>query len=155
MKLGVSFPGSHDYNNVLKMESEFNQKMSQLLSRKKSNQGYLMNTVRYQELIEEVKSTKQRRNKDFDDYRLLGNFDVLNISGRERLIQPKDEGNQCLKMYLPIEELFSGLHTVHLLNNHADKDIMAVQVKAKYCNVTKEVIKIYLSCCIVCKKHMD
>ncbi|PZC87403.1 hypothetical protein B5X24_HaOG216555 [Helicoverpa armigera] len=134
------------------MKADFTEKLNKLVSRKKSNSFYFMNTSRYQDLINEVKETKNKWNKNFEDYKILANYDILNICDRERLIKPRDEVNTNIKFYVYMEELFGVLHTIHLLFKHANLDVMDSELKTKYCNVSKEVIKLYLSCCKICKE---
>lgn len=140
---------SHDY--IQPMKKEFNEKLYRLLSRKKSNSAYLIDDARYQDFINEIKEIKNKWNKDFEDYKMLANYDVININGRERLIQPRNDTDCGIKFYVSMGELFGVLHTMHLLYKHANKDVLDRELKTKYCNVSKEVIKIYLGCCKVCK----
>lgn len=84
---------------------------------------------------------------------MLANYDVIDINGRERLIQPRNDVNTSIKFYVPMEELFGVLHTIHLLFKHANKDVMDAELKTKFCNVSKEVIKIYLTCCKTCNER--
>lgn len=143
------------FNYVAPMKNEFNMKLNKILARKKSNSAYLMTQERYQDFIKEIRFIKERPYKNYEDYKMLANYDVLDVNGRERLVQPKDDTNSTVKFYIPTNELFGVLHTMHLLFSHANKDVMDAEIKTKYCNVSKEVIKIYLSCCKVCNKESD
>ncbi|CAG4934021.1 unnamed protein product [Parnassius apollo] len=135
---------------IAPMKKEFTEKLDKLINRKRSNSIYLINRERYQDFIREIKEIKQKWNKDFDDYKMLSNYDVLEVNEKERLIKPKDESNPNIKFYVATDELFGVLHTIHLLFNHPDKDRMDEELKTKYCNISKEVIKIYISCCSKC-----
>lgn len=128
-------------------------KLSKLILRKKSNSAYLIDSTRYQDLINEVKYIKYKNNKDFEEYRMLASYDILEVNGKDRLIQPKNEGNPHIRFYVAIPELFGVLHTMHLLFDHANKDVLDAEIKTKYCNVSKEVIKIYLTCCKRCNNE--
>ncbi|KAJ8718891.1 hypothetical protein PYW07_016447 [Mythimna separata] len=134
------------------MKEEFNERLNTLVARKKSNSVYLINTARYQDFIKEVKEIKSKPYKDFEDYKMLASYDVLDVNGRERMIQPRNEVNPSIKFYVPLEELFGVLHTIHLLFKHANIDVMEAELKTKFCNVSKEVIKIYLTCCKTCQE---
>lgn len=133
------------------MKAEFKEKLNRLVGRKKSNSAYLIDAARYQDFIREVKEIKHKWRKTFEDYKMLANYDILIVNDRERLIQPRNESNPTIKFYVPMDELFGVLHTMHLLFKHANKDLMDTEIKSKYCNVSKEVIKLYLSCCTRCK----
>lgn len=110
-----------------------------------------MSEDRYEDFMKEIKEIKSKWRKNYDDYKLLANYDILEVNGKERLIKPKDESGS-IKFYVATNELFGVLHTMHLLFNHADKDAMDTEIKSKYCNISKEVIKVYLSCCKTCKE---
>lgn len=133
------------------MKKEFMERLDKLINRKKSNSINYINQTRYQDFIEEVKVLKNKRSKGFEDYKTLANYDVLEVNGKNRLIKPKDELNN-IKFYIPTDELFGTIHTMHILYAHADLDALEAHIKSKYCNVSKEVIKMYLSCCQTCNK---
>lgn len=134
------------------MKKEFMERLDKLMNRKKSNSINYINQTRYQDFIEEVKVLKNKRFKGFEDYRTLANYDVLEVNGKNRLIKPKDEVNS-IKFYVPINELFGTIHTMHILYDHADLAALETHIKSKYCNVSKEVIKMYLSCCQTCNEN--
>lgn len=139
-------------NYIAPIKKEFNDQLEKLMGRKKSNSVYLMNRERYQEFIREVKEIKRKKIKSFEDYRMLANYDIVEFNDKEKLIKPKDDfPNSSVKFYVSTDDLFGVLHTMHLLLNHADKDTMDREIKTKYCNVSKEVIKLYLPFCKVCR----
>lgn len=139
-------------NHVLPMKVEFYEKLNQLISRRKSNSVYLMDSVRYRDFINEVKEVKSKESKTFEDYKMLANYDVLCVNGRERLVLPNQVCSHP-KFYVSTEELFGVLHTMHLLFQHADKEVMKKQINVTYCNVSGEVIKIYMACCKKCNEN--
>lgn len=144
-----------DKNIIAPLKQEFNEKLEKLLARKKSNSAYYINTARYQDFIREIKDIKRKYHKDFEDYKMLANYDVIEINGKERLVKPRDESSPVVKFYVSTNELFGVLHTMHLLFGHADKDDMENEIKTKYCNVSKEVIKLYLNCCKICNNKVE
>lgn len=135
------------------MKMEFNKKLNRIMTRKKNNSIYLIDSQRYNDFVRDIKEIKNKRNKEYDDYKTLASYDVLNICGKDRLVLPKTESNACIKFYVCSNELFGIIHTMHLLLNHADKDVLEKELKTKYCNVSKEVIKIYTSLCQICIKE--
>lgn len=134
------------------MKKEFTERLEKLMNRKKSNSINYITEPRYKDFIHEVKTLKNKWPKGYEDYKTLANYDVLEVKGRERLVKPKDEGDSIIKFYLPTNELFGAIHTMHVLYDHADVDVLEAHIKSKYCNVSKEVIKMYLLCCKVCNK---
>lgn len=150
----VFFAGLRQFieNHITPIKREFDKKVENLMRRKKSNSAYLMTHLKYQEIISEVRETKEKWNKDFVDFRMLANYDILKVNGVDRLIQPKTDVNPHLKFYVHVGELFSVLHTMHLLLKHAGREQMDKELKTKYCNVSKEAIRIYLTCCKICNE---
>lgn len=136
------------------MKNEFNDKLNKLISRKKSNSINFINESRYQEFITELKVIKSKDYKTFEDYKMLSNYDILEVNGRDRLIK-STEYPRHIRFYVPLNELYGVIHTMHVLFNHAELNELDNQIKHKYCNVSREVIKIYLSCCNVCKKTAE
>ncbi|VVC90621.1 unnamed protein product, partial [Leptidea sinapis] len=125
------------------MKTEFNEKLSKLIGRKKSNSIYYINEARYEDFINDIKEVKNRRLKTYEDYKYLANYEVLEINGRERLVKPKND-SEVMKFYVKIDELFGVLHTIHILFEHANRDTMDVEIKSKYCNISKDAIKFFL-----------
>lgn len=134
------------------MKKKFNEELNKILSRKKSNSVCFLTRDRYQDFINEVKSVKNKRYKDFNDYKMLANYDLLTVGDKEKLVKPKVL-NSCIKFYVATDELFGVLHTMHLLLSHPDLNTMDVELKSKYCNVSREIIRLYISICETCNKR--
>ncbi|CAH2085741.1 unnamed protein product [Euphydryas editha] len=139
---------------ITQMKNEFNEKLNKLVNRSKSNSINFINETRYQEFIAELKVIKSKESKTFEDYKILSNYDILEVNGRDRLIR-SNEDSKNIQFYVPTDELYGVIHTMHILFNHAKLNELDNQIKHKYCNVSREVIKIYLSCCNFCKKSTE
>lgn len=137
-------------NTVAPIKRDFNEKLQKVMSRRKSNSAFYLDSDRYADFIKDVTDTKLKINKDFYDYKMLTNYDVLEVNGRSRLIRPKDETCPSVKFYIPTDELFGVLHTMHLLLGHPGVDTMDLELKTKYCNISKEAIRLYISLCKTC-----
>ena len=48
--------------------------------------------------------------------------------------------------------MFDVLYATHISIGHGGRDRMVVELKHKYCNVTKESIMVFLSFCSYCQK---
>lgn len=131
------------------MKEEFNEKLKKLMSRKKSDNVHFLSDAKYQDIVDEVKSLKDKDSKSYHEFFTLQNFDFIEINGKHRLIKPKDAYNST-KYYLRLDELFGALHTMHLLHNHNDLNDLNDRIKERYCNISKEVVKMYVSCCQIC-----
>lgn len=132
------------------MKKEFYDKLDIIIKRKKNNSMFLISKERYQDFINEVKIVKNKLHKDYNDFKMLANYDVIIVNKKERLIQPKTGENTSVKFYVHTDELFNVLHVMHLLFEHAGKDKMFEEIRTKYCNISKEAIRIYLICCKFC-----
>jgi len=59
---------------------------------------------------------------------------------------------ESVRYYVKNEELFDIIHSTHTAIGHGGRDRMMVELKLKYCNITKETIMIYLNLCSDCHK---
>jgi hypothetical protein len=95
------------------MEKKFNEKFNNLLLNKNANAVFL-NKVKYDELILKMNNMKTKiTKKTVDDYKLIKKYDVINISGIEKLVVPVSEGN-LIKYYVYNEQLFQLLNEIHI-----------------------------------------
>lgn len=134
------------------MEEIFYSKLQVLLSGKDdSGRSFIIDDVRYAEIIREVKEAKEKKKNGYPlsskQYRRLNRFDVINIGESEMLIE-KTEGQMTdIKYFCRIEEMFNVINTPHLKIGHKREKAMEAELKKKFCNITREVIKIYLDLC--------
>ncbi|XP_015377419.1 PREDICTED: KRAB-A domain-containing protein 2-like [Diuraphis noxia] len=85
------------------------------------------------------------------DQRLLIKYDVINVGGRDWLVQPQeDDVSTKHLLYVTNDELFDVLHEAHLETNHGTEQQMINQIRLKYCNVTREAVMTYLELCPHC-----
>lgn len=118
----------------------------------KAHNTHLLTKERYNTVIKEVKQAKVKPKKDPIDYRRLKKYDVINNDNEERLIAPIVLDNNVLLYYVHTEELFDIVHSMHLATGHRGRTFMERTLKAKYKNVTTEVIMLYLRICELCQK---
>ncbi|CAH2267923.1 jg8385 [Pararge aegeria aegeria] len=132
-RLSNGLKSSKDFSGttILPMKKDFMEKLDKLMTRKKSNSINYICKNQYQDFIAEVKVLKNKSSKEFEDYKTLANYDVLEVYGRDRLIKPKDEVNG-IKFYIPTSELFAALHTMHVLYGHCDLDALETRIKIKF-----------------------
>ena len=64
-----------------------------------------MNKVKYEFLINKAKSVKSKPNKEWNDYRFLKRYDIIEVNGITKLISPVTEENS-IKYFVYDEELF-------------------------------------------------
>lgn len=133
-------------NYVTPLKNEFYTKLAKLI-RRKSNSVFYLNRTKYEELIKEVSEVEKKTSKDFGDFALLANYDVVEVNQRYKLTKPSEDS--CLMFYVTVDELFGVIHTMHVLYGHENKELYD-KIKTKYCNVSKEAVRIYLSCCKIC-----
>lgn len=134
------------------MEQSFQEKITALLAKKRSDNSYFISNAEYLNTVAEIKETKLKQKKDKKDYRRLGRFDVLTVGETEKLIHPLSDADPTVRYYVATEELYSVLHETHLAIGHGGRNRMVQELKLKYCNVTKETIMIYLSLCKTCNE---
>jgi hypothetical protein len=120
------------------------------LSTKNSNNVFL-SEVKYSEVLEEVKRLKNGAKLKPNDYKLLKRYDIMNISYIEKLIVRVTDPN-TIKYYVYNDELFKIIHDVHLQTGHGGRNRMEHELNAKYNNITREYLMIYLNLCEPCQR---
>ncbi|XP_012590098.1 PREDICTED: SCAN domain-containing protein 3 [Condylura cristata] len=123
-----------------------------VLLESKSNNTKIFSKAKYRQLIKEVKEAKAKAKKESVDYRRLARFDVILVQGNEKLIEAISGETDQTRYYLHSEDLFDILHETHLRIGHGGRTRMEKELQAKYKNITKEVIMLYLTLCKPCQQ---
>ncbi|XP_058440561.1 SCAN domain-containing protein 3 isoform X2 [Marmota monax] len=144
------------HTNEAEIESEnmrkrFFRNLAMLLENK-SNNTKIFSKAKYCQLIREVKEAKAKAKKESVDYRRLARFDVILVHGKEKLIEAINGKTDKIRYYLQSEDLFDILHDTHLSIGHGGRTRMEKELQAKYKNITKEVIMLYLTLCKPCQQ---
>lgn len=74
------------------MRELFYNKFNDLISKKRNDNSFFLSAKKYKFLISEVKISKDKSNKQRNDYRRLKRYDVVNILGSTKLIVPLKPG---------------------------------------------------------------
>lgn len=125
-----------------------------LLSGKRDDNSVYLNNQKYGEIVEIVKTAKSADKKSVLMCRRLKRFDIVRVGNEDRLITPPivNAGNDAeFTYYVKNDEMYDVLHTTHLDIGHGGKHRMFAEAKKRYKNVTQEIIKIYLTCCVSCR----
>ncbi|KAG8505910.1 SCAN domain-containing protein 3, partial [Galemys pyrenaicus] len=133
------------------MREKFFRSLAVLLE-SKSNNTKIFSKAKYCQLIKEVKEAKAKAKKESVDYRRLARFDVILVQGNEKLIEAINGETDKIRYYLHSEDLFDILHNTHLSIGHGGRTRMEKELQAKYKNITKEVIMLYLTLCKPCQQ---
>ncbi|XP_057410154.1 SCAN domain-containing protein 3 isoform X2 [Balaenoptera acutorostrata] len=133
------------------MREKFFRSLAVLLENK-SNNTKIFSKAKYCQLIREVKEAKAKAKKESVDYRRLARFDVILVQGHEKLIEAVNGEADKVRYYLHSEDLFDILHDTHLSIGHGGRTRMEKELQAKYKNITKEVIMLYLTLCKPCQQ---
>ena len=138
--------------DALRMRVTSNEKLHDLLSRKKENIVFITEN-KYTNMVQHVNELKSgTRKKQSRDYQILKKYDVVRVGNIEKLICSMEEGNLTVKYYANISEIFDILHESHLKFGHGGRTCMVKAVNFKYKNVTSECIMMYLNLCLPCQK---
>ncbi|XP_021116453.1 SCAN domain-containing protein 3-like isoform X4 [Heterocephalus glaber] len=133
------------------MREKFFKSLAVLLENK-SNNTKIFSKAKYCQLIREVKDAKAKAKQESVDYRWLARFDVILVQGNVKLIEAINGETDKVRYYLHSEDLFDILHDTHLSIGHGGRTRMEKELQAKYKNITKEVIMLYLTLCKPCQQ---
>lgn len=138
------------------MMESFYTKLDELISRKGglTSRNLIMEESRYEEIISEVKEAKEKRKKGLSltskEYRRINRFDVMSIRNKEMLIEKTTGEISDINYFCRIDEMYDAIHSAHLRIEHKKERAMESELKKTFCNITREVIKIYLDLCEPC-----
>lgn len=139
------------------MKESFYTKLDELISRKGglTSRNLIMDEARYEEIISEVKEAKEKRKKGLSltskEYRRINRFDVMSIRDKEMLIEKTTgEISDDINYFCRIDQMYDAIHSAHLRIEHKKERAMESELKKTFCNITREVIKIYLDLCEPC-----
>ncbi|XP_055921388.1 KRAB-A domain-containing protein 2-like isoform X2 [Eupeodes corollae] len=147
----------------LTIKAEFENQLNQLLAVKKER-TLLMTDDRYNELVLETREAIERRRYGLElsglHYRRLKRFDIITIDSCDKLIQRNENGQEITRAihYCKASDMFEAIHSAHLKIGHKKEKGMELELKKMYCNITREVIAIYLKLCQTCalkKKYKE
>lgn len=140
------------------MRTEFERKVYELLETKK-DRSILFNDERYKQLIEETKAAKHRKQNGLSIpskyYRRLKRFDVITDGENEKLIHRIKGAGLKPVFFCPIGEFYDVLEATHIKLGHKREKAMEAELKLKYCNIIREVIRFYLDLCPICALKQD
>lgn len=137
------------------MRESFYTKLEELMSKKYlTSQNFIIEESRYEEIIREVKDAIEKRKNGLSltskDYRRINRFDVINIGHKEMLIEKPTGETTDINYFCRIDQMYDTIHSAHLRVGHKKEKAMEVELKKTFCNITREVIKIYLDLCEPC-----
>lgn len=125
-------------------------KLRKLIASKREDNCSHFSQEKYSKIISEVISAKAKRSKALD-YRRLKRFDVITISGKEKLIVPLQPGVTNIQYYVTNDELFNILSETHAKTGHGGRARMLKELQVKYKNITSEVVMLYINLCKSCQ----
>ncbi|XP_072400941.1 KRAB-A domain-containing protein 2-like [Diabrotica undecimpunctata] len=106
----------------------------------------------YNTLISEVMEAKNRETKTSSDYRRIKRYDVLKVGDTYRLIVPMCKTDINIKYFVCNSKLYGIINSAHIQTGHGGIHKLEYNLKQKYANITRDVIKIFLENCEVCIK---
>lgn len=142
------------------MRRRFNDNLNIVIETKRDDNKSFLNIAEYNKRIVEVKEAKTLLStpgsqKSVKHYRMVRKYDVIAISGKDRLIKPVDKTVESKVLYYVTNgELFDIIHNAHLAIGHGGRNRMVSEINKLYCNITKETIMIYLRLCTQCQKKV-
>lgn len=127
----------------------FNVKMAALLKAKNFN-GVSMSEDEYTQKVNDLKRILQDGAATSVDYRKKKRFEVMVVSGAEKLVK-----SQTNLLFVHNGELFDVIQAAHLATGHGGRNATVAELAKNYANVTREAVLCFLSCCDYCQKKKN
>jgi len=113
--------------DVLEMKNKFNAIISDLISKKRSDNKSFLTHDEYNARVEQLNHARfvlktPGAKKMTRDYRIVRKYDTLMVNDTERLIKPIFGGT--ILFYVTNDELFDILHSTHLAIGHGGRNRM-------------------------------
>ena len=118
----------------------------------KSTHFNVLTKEKYLELIQQVEEGKKTEKKSPLQQRRLKRFDVVEIGGVKKLTARNEGNTNNIKYYLTADELYDIIDAAHIAVGHGGRDRMLAETSKKFANITKEMICLFLSMCMVCQQ---
>lgn len=137
--------------SVCAFKDVFQNKISEL--RFKVNSCSITNEENYEQIVKEVMAAKNKTKKTSLDYRRLKRYDILTVGTITKLIVPLHRSNNNeVKYFVHNDEIFDILKTAHIETGHGGLHKVHEVVKYKYANISREIIRLFISHCEICVK---
>lgn len=129
---------------ISNMREKFLISMTKLVE-SRSYKSKVFSKEKYFQTIKAVKEAEEKGKKSSRDYRHAAKYDMISVGGTEKLIEAPHGERHRIRYYVHKAELFDILHDTHLNIGHGGRTHMLKELQAKYGNITKEVIVLYLT----------
>lgn len=136
-------------------EGDFKLKLNDYVVKDDKKNKFILTPTKYSEIVCQVKSAmeKKRGNAPLTtlEYRRLKRYDILTIGDVDKLIEKRISDEEQIRYFCHTDELYSIIHKAHIETGHKRTRCLDKELKLKYCNITRDVINIYLSLCQTCQ----
>lgn len=104
------------------MQAEFDSQLVRLLEASGTQKHNLMTKDHYLTTINEVKEANllkaESKPLSAKHYRRIKRFDIISISGVEKLIKKRKEDSDTIQYFVSTDEMFPIIHQAHLSTGH-------------------------------------
>lgn len=104
------------------MQAEFDSQLVRLLETSGTQKHNLMGKDHYLTILNEVKEANlckaQSKPLSTKQYRRIKRFDIISISGVEKLIKKRKEDSDAILYFVSTDEVFPIIHQAHVSTGH-------------------------------------
>ena len=132
----------------------FNERLATLIDSSNERSAFIDNAL-YNIILLEVKEaqmlSKNKQPLTSKHYRRIKRYDILTIGDVEKLVGVNSKGDSSIHYFVKNDELFDIIEAAHINSGHKRTRVMEAELRKKYCNITRQVIDLYLSLCEACQ----
>lgn len=134
------------------MRKAFESKLD-IFNRKKDNSSFITDE-RYARIIRELEHNAALPTVPAVEQRRLSKYELyVDDDNLKRLVTTQANGPQLI--YVPKSELFDKIGAAHVESGHGGRQKTEDIIKAKYKNITRELIMMYLNLCKTCGRRRN
>ena len=127
------------------------------LSDWKANTAYMrMNKCQYQSAISTLRAAAlENLKKSRHDYYLLSKYEIFSCGKVDKLIKKRKNENDPILYYVPLEDVYSTILKAHVETGHGGRDKMKHYLSKKCANITRDMLEIFKSFCVLCQEKKN
>lgn len=131
---------------------EFDNHHHEMLSKKRQDNNHTLSCEEYNTILDDLRDIQSKRFETQLHYRRMVRFQTCTVSGKERFINPLQNPDNPRRYFVADDELLDVSHKLRTGYVHFGRNQIQEMPRKTHCNITKEIICLFLSLCKSCQR---